>query len=116
VRDVVASYEKLVCLFERLHLFLERLNCYAGIPLTTTMTTLLGKIMAQVLLVLALATKAMKQRRISEPDHRIYMFFPHGELETFLRRLVGQTNVDDALMRLDTLTKEESLMTAARNL
>jgi len=116
VRDVVASYEKLICLFERLHLFLERLNFYAGIPLTTAMTALLGKIMAQVLLVLALATKAMKERRISEPVHRIYIFFSHDESEKFLKRLVGQMNVEDALLRLDTLTKEESLMTAARNL
>jgi hypothetical protein len=80
------------------------------------MTALLGKIMAQVLLVLALATKAMKERRISEPVHWIYIFFAHDELETVLKRLVGQTNVEDALLRLDTLTKEESLMTAARNL
>jgi hypothetical protein len=80
------------------------------------MTVLLGKIMAQVLLILALATKAMKERQIGEPVHWIYIFFAHDELETFLKRLVGRMNVEDALLRLDTLTKEESLMTAARNL
>jgi hypothetical protein len=116
MRDVVAGYEKLMCLFERLHLFVERLNCYDGIPLTMGMTALLGKIMAQVLLVLALATKAMKEGRISEPVHRIYIFFAHDELEKFLKRLVGQMNVEDAYLRLDMLTKEETLMTAARNL
>jgi len=36
--------------------------------------------------------------------------------ETFLKRLVGRTDVEDALQRLETLTKEEGLMTAARNL
>lgn len=36
--------------------------------------------------------------------------------ETFFKRLVGKTNVEDALLRLDSLTKEESLMAVARNL
>jgi hypothetical protein len=56
----------LVSLFERIHIFLQRLNSYTGIPLTTAMTELLGKIMAQVLSILALSTKAMKERRISK--------------------------------------------------
>ena len=61
----MASYEVLVNLFERIHFFLQRLNRYAALPLTPEMTVLLGKIMAQVLSVLALSTKAMKERRIS---------------------------------------------------
>jgi len=36
--------------------------------------------------------------------------------EKILRRLVGRTEVEDALERLDTLTKEEISMTVARNL
>ena len=116
MRDVVASYETLICLFERAHLFLERLNCYTGIPLTTAMTELLGKIMAQVLSILALATKEMNERRISEPIHRIYIFLADDEVEKFFKRIIGRTDIEDALQRLDTLTKEESLMTAARNL
>jgi hypothetical protein len=39
----------------------------------------------------------------------------HG-IEKFMKRLAGRTDVVDALQRLDTLTKEESLMTATRNL
>jgi hypothetical protein len=69
----VARYEQLILLFERLHLFLERLNCYIHIPLTTAMVVLLGKIMAQVLSVLALSTKAMEERRISELIHQMYL-------------------------------------------
>ena len=46
--DVVASHGMLVSLFERIQLFLERLNIYTGIPLTTKMMELLGKIMAQL--------------------------------------------------------------------
>jgi hypothetical protein len=37
-------------------------------------------------------------------------------IEKFMKRLAGRTDVEDALQRLDTLTKEESLMTATRNL
>jgi len=38
------------------------------------------------------------------------------EIEKFMKRIVGRTDVEDALARLDMLTKEENLMTAARNL
>jgi len=33
-----------------------------------------------------------------------------------LKRLVGETDVEDALLRLDVLTKEECLIAVARNL
>ena len=36
--------------------------------------------------------------------------------EKFLNRLMGRTEVEDALQRLDMLTKEETGMTVARNL
>jgi hypothetical protein len=75
VRDVVASHEALISLFERIHLFLQRLNRYAGIPLTDDLTEFLGKIMAQLLSILALSTKAMTDRRISESDHSVWVFF-----------------------------------------
>ena len=67
-KDVVASHGKLVNLFERIQFFLERLNIYTGIPLTTKMTELLGKIMAQLLSILAHSAKEMTQRRISESN------------------------------------------------
>ena len=34
--------------------------------------------------------------------------------ETFMKRLMGKTDVENAFQRLDTLTKEENLMAAAR--
>ena len=36
--------------------------------------------------------------------------------EKILKKLVGKTDVEDALSRLDTLTKEETLMVVVRNL
>lgn len=73
MRDVVKNYDTLIGLFERIHLFMKRLDCYTNIPLTNAMTELLGKIMAQVLSILALSTKAMKERRISESTYLIYL-------------------------------------------
>ena len=66
VRDVVASHDTLIHLFERINFFLQRLKSYTGIPLTNESTELLGKIMAQLLSILALSTKAMTDGRISE--------------------------------------------------
>ena len=36
--------------------------------------------------------------------------------EKFIKRLAGRKDVEDALSRLDTLTKEENLMAAVQNL
>ena len=66
VRDVVASHEKIIHLFERINFFLQRLNIYTGIPLTNDLTVLLGKIMAELLSILAISTKAMTDRKMSE--------------------------------------------------
>ena len=116
MKDVLASFEALVRLFERIRFFLQRLNQYTAIPLTPEMTLLLGKIMAQVLSVLALSTKEMKERRISRSVRWVLSFMADYETEKFMKRIAGRTDVEDALERLDMLTKEENLMTTARNL
>ncbi|KAH9989064.1 hypothetical protein BJV74DRAFT_885250 [Russula compacta] len=99
-KDVAASHRVLVDLFERIQAFLIRLNIYSGIPLTTEMIAMLGKVMAEVLTILALSTKEMQQKRIKK----------------FMKRLVGRTEVEDALQRLDNLTQEETRMTVVKNL
>jgi len=53
-------------LFERIHFFLQRLKSYTNMPLTNESRELLGKIMAQLLSILALSTKAMTDSKISE--------------------------------------------------
>ena len=73
-------------------------------------------IMAQILSVLALSTKVMTERRISELIDSLCPFLADCDAETFLKTLVGRREVEDALLRLDSLTKEESLMAVARNL
>ena len=116
MKDVVASYEALIKLFERVQFFLQRLNRYTTIPLTPDMTLLLGKIMAQVLSVLALSTKEMKEMRFSGSIHSVFSSVADYETEKFVKRIAGRTDVEDALQQLDMLTKEESLMVATRNL
>jgi hypothetical protein len=72
--------------------------------------------MAQILSILALSTTSMTERRTSG---LIYALCPSRALadygsEKFLKRLIGKTDVEDALLRLDLLTKEESLMAVAK--
>ena len=116
MRDVAAGYDTLVNVFERIHFFLQRLISYAGVPLTEGLTELLGKIMAQLLSLLALLTKIMADSRISELDHLPCGFLAQHDSEKFMKMLVGRREVEDALLRLDSLTREEYLMVAARNL
>ena len=61
--------DMLTNLFERIHFFLQRLTNYAGIPLTEALTELLGKIMAQLISLLAFSTKMMTDKIISESFH-----------------------------------------------
>ena len=90
MQDVIASYETLVNIFERTQFFLQRLDHYITASLAPDMAELLAKVLAQLLFVLALSTKDMKEGRI------------------------GKTEVEDGLQQLDILTNEENLMTAAR--
>ena len=61
-----ASYDKLFVIFSSFENFLNRLRIYIGIPLTPALTDILVKTIQELLSILALATKEVKQRRISE--------------------------------------------------
>ena len=74
MRDVIASYEVLLDLFERIQLLLQRFSHYTAVPLTPDTTELLAKIMAQILSILALSTKTMKERWISQSFRSIHSF------------------------------------------
>jgi len=64
---VSSSYDALLELFECLGCFLKRLEIYTNIPPTPIMTDIIVKILLELLSVLALATKQIKQGRFSEP-------------------------------------------------
>ena len=63
---ITSSYDALLELFECLGRFLERLEIYMTIPQTSIMTDIIVKIMVELLSVLALATKQIKQGRFSK--------------------------------------------------
>jgi hypothetical protein len=65
VKDVNASYDALLHLFESIGNFVQRLEIYTKIPPTTVMSEIVVKIMVELLSTLALATKQIKQGRLS---------------------------------------------------
>jgi len=65
IKDVSASYDALVDLFESTENFLRRLDIYTKIPPTTAMNEIIVKILVELLSTLALATQQVKQGRLS---------------------------------------------------
>jgi hypothetical protein len=63
---VSSSYDALVDLFECVGNFLKRLRIYTDVPVSPSMTDIIGKIMVELLSVFALATKQIKQGRFSK--------------------------------------------------
>ena len=65
-KDVDASQDMLIDLFVRIESFFRRLESYTEVQPTTAMTDIIVKIMVEILSILAIATKDIKQRRASE--------------------------------------------------
>jgi len=107
VKDVVASQDTLIDIFDRIEGFFRRLETYTEVPTTDAMRDVILKVMVEVLGIFAIVTKEMKQNPASElsPDD----MFPitDQDLEKFLKKLIGRRDVEDALSRLDKLTREE---------
>ncbi|KAH9052938.1 hypothetical protein EDB83DRAFT_2394989 [Lactarius deliciosus] len=64
-RGTAASRDVLIELFEKIENFFERLQTHTEAPPTVQMTNVMGKVMAEVLSMLAVATKVMYQSRMS---------------------------------------------------
>ena len=82
------------------------------------MTDIIVKIMVEVLDIFAIATEEMKQSRASafSCSWRYCNCSLICVLEKYLRKLVGGNEIENALKRLDKLTREEARMAAAENL
>jgi hypothetical protein len=65
-KDVEASQDVLIDIFERIENFFRRLEIYTHVQPTPAMTDMMVKIMVEVLDILATATKEIKQSRFSE--------------------------------------------------
>ena len=64
--EVRASQETLIDIFERMETFFQRLEIYTRVSPPPEMIDIIVKIMVEVLSILGIATKEMKQGRISE--------------------------------------------------
>jgi hypothetical protein len=107
----------MIALFERIENFFRRLETYIGLPRTTGMMEIIVKVMAEVLIILGLATREIKQGKISELTPKPWTApFDLRSLERFLKKLIGRSDIKDALQRLDNLMQEESRMVAAQGL
>ena len=96
--------------------FFKRLERYIDVRPTAAMTDIIVKIMVEVISILGIVTKEIRQGRTS-------MSFPFDispnidrRVEKYLKMLVGRNDVEDALQRLDRLTQEEARMAAVETL
>ena len=64
--DVRASRDTLIDIFERMENFFQRLETYTNVSPTPEMIDIIVKIMVEVLSILGIATKEMKQSRMRE--------------------------------------------------
>ena len=61
-----ASQNTLIDMFERIEMFFRRLEVYTQVPPTAEMMDILIQIMVEVLSILGIATKEIKQGLLSE--------------------------------------------------
>ncbi|KAI9452064.1 hypothetical protein BJY52DRAFT_1418881, partial [Lactarius psammicola] len=93
-KDVAASKDALAELFGRMGFFFKRLETYTEVTPTAAMTDIITEIMVEVLRIFGIATKELRR----------------GSAKKFLMKLVGRTDLESALKKLDRLTQEEARM------
>ncbi|KAH9033920.1 hypothetical protein EDB85DRAFT_1043365 [Lactarius pseudohatsudake] len=89
-KSTVTSRDVLVELFDRIESLFRQLKTYTEVPPTQAVIDVLAKIMAEVLSILAVATKGVKERRT----------------KTILKKLAGKGDIEDALQRFRKLEGE----------
>ena len=91
-RDVRGSQEILVDIFERIENFFRRLAIYTEVPPTPEMVDMMVKIMVEVLSVLGITTKEIKQSQTSE-----YSLYMHVTVDwiVFFRKISEETGGKD---------------------
>ncbi|KAF8263783.1 hypothetical protein EI94DRAFT_1703746 [Lactarius quietus] len=97
-KSTVASRDVLIELFTRIENFFERLKIFTEVSPPLAVTNVLARNLADVLQILAIATRGMKERRT----------------KTFLKKLVGVSDIEDALGRLTKLEQGELLTVIAQ--
>ena len=80
------------------------------------MTNIIVKILVEVLSVLALATKQIKQGRCCMQIFTERFAVAEHSVVKFVKKLLGESEIEAVLQRLDRLTQEEARMTGAETL
>ncbi|KAI9432845.1 hypothetical protein H4582DRAFT_2131963 [Lactarius indigo] len=97
-KGTAANRDVLVKLFGRIESFFERLKIYTNVPPSPAVTNELAKIMAEVLSILATATRGIKERRI----------------KIFFKKVAGINGLEDALQKFGELEQRELLTDIAQ--
>ena len=96
--------------------FVKRLGIYTKIDLTPIMTDIIVKIMIELLSVLSLATKQITQKRFSKCAVAYAWSKVYCVTVKFTKKLLGETEIEAILQRLDRLTQDEARIGVAETL
>ena len=96
--------------------FFKRLEAYIRVKPTAAMKDIIVKIMVEVISILGIVTKEIREGRTSKPFPIDISPKPDHYAEKYFKKLFGMKGVEDALQRLDKLTQEEARMAAAEAL
>ena len=100
----------LIIIFERIENVFKPLEEYAEVPRTGAVKDIVVKIMVELLEIFAIMTTEIKQGQASELAHDYMLAVvdrgSEMSLENFFKKLIGRKGIDDALNRLDRLTRE----------
>ena len=108
-KDVIASQDALIVIFERIADPFKRLEEHTEVPMTEAVKDIVVNIMADVLAIFAIMTQELKQGRSSEsiPNDTSPVADRGSERypKNFLKKLIGRKGIEDLLSGLDRLTQ-----------
>jgi hypothetical protein len=96
--------------------YFMRLEKYIAVRPTAAMTEVIIQVMVEVISILGIATKEIKERRTSMPFLVIYLPKLTFHAEKFVKRLFGMNRLGDAVQQLENVKAEEALMAGAETL
>ena len=107
-KDVIASHDALIVIFEQIENFFKPLQEYAAVPMTEAISDVMVKIIAEVLEICAIMTEEIKQGQSREQSDDMFSIADTSS-ETyfgeFSKKFFGRKVIKDALRRLDRLTQ-----------
>jgi hypothetical protein len=120
-KAVQADPESLFEMLENIEDFLRRLEIYTEVAPNQGMVDIITAIMVEVLNILAIVTKEIKQGRMSKSfavTNRFPLMKPFLEkyLTKLIKKLFGKNDIEDALKTLDRLTQREARMASVQAL